>query len=255
MCEELIEAQLDPRLVEALGKALAPVISKSVDDAVAPLVKQIEGLSASVKELKAENVRLVKRCEAAEKANERLDKIAVEHCRRLEDMEAYSRSDNLIIRGLPECSASERATEAPLLDGGAPTLRESYDSVEENVLRFFNGTLGVKVLPQDISAAHRLKAGKKDKVRPVIVKFVNRKARNNVYQARTQLKGSENSIFIAEHLTKSTSELFFEARKLLKDNKIYGAWSSNGQVHVRFSPDKTVRATVVRSIKDLALKP
>ena len=86
LCEELIDALLDPRLVEALGKALAPVISKSVDDAVAPLVKQIQ-------ELKAENARLAKRCEAAENANERFDKIAADHFRRLEDMEVYSRSD------------------------------------------------------------------------------------------------------------------------------------------------------------------
>ena len=57
LCEELIEALLDPRLVEALGKALAPVISQPVDDAVAPLVKQIQ-------ELKAENARLAMRCVA-----------------------------------------------------------------------------------------------------------------------------------------------------------------------------------------------
>jgi hypothetical protein len=189
LCEELIEALLDPRLVEALGKALAPAITKSVDDAVAPLVKQIEGLSATVKELKAENVRLAKRCETAENAYERLDKIAADHCRRLEDIEAYSRSDNLIIRGLPERTASERATDAPPLDGSAPTLRESHESVEANVLHFFNATLGVSVLPQDISVTHRLKPSAKDKVRPVIVKFVNRKARNNVYQSQNGAQG------------------------------------------------------------------
>ena len=128
--------------------------------------------------------------------------------------------ENLIIRGLPECSAFERATDAPILDGSAPALQESHESVEANVLQFLNATLGVRVLPQDISVAHRLKASKQDKVRPVIVKFVSRKVRNNVYQARMLLKGTGNNIIIAQHLTKSTSELFYEARKLLKDDKI-----------------------------------
>lgn len=258
LCEELIEALLDPRLVEAFHKALSPLIAKSIDAAIAPLAKQLDGMTGTLREVKAENVRLTKRCEAVEKENERLDKVVAEHGRRLEDMEAYSRTDNLIIRGLPESSAAERATDAPSLDGGAHggahALREGHEAVESSVLTFFNRTLGVNVLPQDISVAHRIKAGKSDKVRPVIVRFANRKARNDVYRARTQLKGANNTVFIAEHLTKATSELFFEARKLLREKKVYGAWTQNGLVNVRFSPDKSVRASVVRSVADLALR-
>ena len=93
-------------------------------------MKQIKGLSASIKKLDRENTRLTKCYEAIEEDNKRLKKGEAECGRRLDDLEAYSRADNLIIRGLPESSAAERATAAPSLtnsDSG-PTLHENYES-------------------------------------------------------------------------------------------------------------------------------
>ena len=71
----------------------------------------------------------------------------------------------IIIRGLPESSAAERASAAPSLtssDSGS-TLRESFESVQRTVIDFAIDKLGIRVLPQDISVAHRINAGKKDK--------------------------------------------------------------------------------------------
>jgi hypothetical protein len=107
----------------------------------------------------------------------------------------------------------------------------------------------------DISTAHRLKAGPKDKTRPIIVRFSNRDVRNKVYSAKKLLKGSTSGVFISEHLTKPDSELFFEARKLLREKKIFAAWIQNGLVHVRFSPDPGTRATIIRCRADLTLRP
>lgn len=257
--EDLLEALLDERVVEAIGSALSPSIAKAVADAVnkavAPLVKQLEGLSASVKKLEAENARLSKRCETIEEENKRLKKIDTEHGQRLDDLEVYSRSDNLIIRGLPERSAAEKASAGPTLAGSdsGSTLRETYESVQRSVIEFTN-SLGVHVLPQDISVAHRIKAGKKDKVRPIIVRFVSRNVRNAVYSARKGLKDSNPPIFISEHLTKAASELFFEARKMVTDKKIHAAWTQNGLVYIRFSSDPNTRATIIRSSGDLVPK-
>ena len=116
--------------------------------------------------------------------------------------------------------------------------------------------LGIKVEAQDISIAHRVKASKTDKVRPVIVRFVNRKTRNAVYGASKLLKNSNATepVFISKHLSKSASDLFFEARKLLREKKIHGTWTQNGQVYVKFSSDPNVRANVVRCRADMALR-
>ena len=266
--EELLEALLDERIVEAIGSAISPSITKAVADAVnkavadavnkavAPFVAKIETLSATVKKIEAENVRLSKRCEAIEEDNKRLKKDDAECGRRLDDLEAYSRADNLIIRGLPESSAAERASAAPSLtssDSGS-TLRKSFESVQRTVIDFAIDKLGIRVLPQDISVAHRIKAGKKDKVRPIIVRFVSRNTRNAIYSARKSLKDSNPPVFISEHLTKTVSELFFEARKMLSDKKIHAAWTQNGLVYVRFSSDTNFKPTIIRS-GDLVPKP
>jgi len=75
-----------------------------------------------------------------------------------------------------------------------------------------------------------------------------------VFGAKKLLKGASSRIFISEHLTKVDTDLFFEARRLLREGKIFGAWTMNGVVHVRFSPDPTTKATTVRSHADLALR-
>ena len=185
LADELIEALQDDRVIQTLGKALSPLISLTVQEAVN---KQLEGLSANLRDLKADNVRLKNQCEAIAGENTRLLKTVDEHRRRLDDIEAYSRSDNIIIRGLPEKSFAERASDAPALADGTPVLRENHESVEGTVLAFLNSTLGVKVDALDVSIAHRLKAGPREKVRPIIVRFANRKIRNDVYRAKKKLK-------------------------------------------------------------------
>lgn len=250
LAEDLIEALLDVRVVEALGKALAPLITLSVEEG---LKKQLEGVTTAIRELKTENTRLRGQCEGLTKENARLSKTVDEHQKRLDDIDAYTRSDNLIFRGLPERTAAERASAAPSLDDATSSLKEGSGSVENTVLVFCNDVLGIKVEAQDISIAHRVKANKNDQVRPVIVRFVNRKTRNAVYGARKILKNAKDPVFISEHLSKSASDLFYEARKLLREKKIYGTWTQNGQVYVKFSSDPNVRASIVRCSADLAL--
>lgn len=253
LTDDLIDALQDPRVIEAFGKAFTPLITKTVEAAVAPFAKRLEELNSTVKELHTENARLTKKCETTEKENARLQKIVDTHSRRLDDIESYSRSDNLIIRGIPERSAAERASDGPPLGGGS--LHESHESVETTILEFFNSTLGVGIKSQDVSIAHRIKPGPQDRIRPIIVRFNNRMARLAVLRARKTLKDSNDKIFISEHLTKSASDLFYNARKLLREKKIFGTWTQNGQVYVRFSPDPATRASLITCDADLALKP
>jgi len=90
----------------------------------------------------------------------------------------------------------------------------------------------VVVQPSEISIAHRLKAGPKDKNRPNLVRFTTCKARNEVFGAKRLFKSSAGGIFISEHLTKPPAELFYLARALLRERKIglHATWSKNGQI-------------------------
>jgi hypothetical protein len=242
--DDFVDALLESRVVEALAKALAPFITLSIDEA---LNNKLAGLISTIGEVKKETASLVEKNRLLTLENKSLNE-------RLTTLEEYSRCDNLIIRGIPELSAAERASSAPL-SSDSSLLRESHQQVENSVLSLCRDTLGVKIQPGDISIAHRLKAGPKDRVRPIIVRFNSRRVRNDVYAAKKELRQSNTStaerIFISEHLTKDASDLFYEARKLLKEKKIFAAWTQSGQVFVRFTSDPSNRPAAIKCKADL----
>ena len=88
--EEITEALLDAKLVEALAKALSPFIALSLDEAIG---KRLEGLTITVRDLKGEVARLKSQCTETEKANVALQKKVTEQGLRLDDVESYSCCD------------------------------------------------------------------------------------------------------------------------------------------------------------------
>jgi hypothetical protein len=118
--DDITEALLDTKVVEALAKALSSFIALSLDEAIG---KRLEGLTTTVRELKGEVVRLKSQCAEAEKQNVALLKKVTDQGQRLEDVESYSRTDNLIIRGyLSNQRLSGRPTE-PICRTTPPLLK------------------------------------------------------------------------------------------------------------------------------------
>ena len=249
--EDLVEALLDQRVLEALKKAMTP-LTQALEQS---LTKRLDAMATTLRMMREETGRLTEQCNILAAENIDLKRRVENSELRVDELERYSRCDNLIIRGLPESTAAERASDAPASTDDGATLRNGHKSVETNVISFIRDTLRVDVTPADISTAHRLKAGPNDTSRPVIVRFTNRRVRNEVYSARKMLRGSTSRVFVSEHLTKSDADLFYDARKLLKEKKIFAAWTQNGLVNVRFSPDQNTRPTVVHNRADLALRP
>ena len=121
---------------------------------------------------------------------------------------------------------------------------------------FCRDILHVTVSPHDItSTAHCIRGGDKDKSRPIIVRFTNKRERDEIYSSKMKLKGLTERYFISEHLSKTVSELLFESRRTLREKKLVSMWPRNGQVHVRFTPDPTKGPTIVKSRRDLIPPP
>ena len=87
-------------------------------------------------------------------------------------------------------------------------------------MNLFNHQLHLQIQPNDISITHRLKKRNVSDAGPPVtmIRFTNRKAREAVYKARRQLRGTPNCIFINEDLTKSTADLFRQARQLVSSS-------------------------------------
>jgi len=92
--------------------------------------------------------------------------------KRLEDLEAYSRRENVIICGLPEGSFVESATRSADLLPSDTAQEGSSAAVENSVIAFCRDKLDIDLQPGDISSAHHMRKGDKDSTRPIIMSIL-----------------------------------------------------------------------------------
>lgn len=132
-----------------------------------------------------------------------------------DQLETHSRRKVLLLHGLPE---------------------DSKENVAAKVHEVLSSKMKLmQARPEDIEACHRLGTAKKERTRPVLVRFATYKSKSDVWKAKTMLKGSR--ISMSEFLTKSRQNIFVAARKHFG---IKNCWSSDGTIVVML-PDKTKR--------------
>lgn len=145
--------------------------------------------------------------------------------RKIELLEQHSRKDNLRIYGLNE---------------------NRSECTDEEVVKMCREKLKVELLPSDICVAHRLKA-KEDGIRPIIVRFTNRKAKKKVFANKSKLRGSK--IIIREDLTPRKLSILREANKTLGFRAV---WTNEGSIYTKSGN----RIIEIKSSEDvLALRP
>ena len=236
--DNLLEALTDSRIIEALNKALEPTIRRIVDDVLNVKLAKVE---QDIVELQTENTQL--------KA------VNTDVTKRLNDLETFTRRENIIISGLPEGSFAEVASAS----SGSTTTDMAQESssvaVEQTVINFCHEKLNINIGHGDISVAHRLKKGSRDTVRPILVRFISRNVRDGIMRAKKALKTSgdpeDKKIFISDHLTNETAMLFFEARKRVRSKHLFSTWTMKGKVYVKMTAAPTEKPKLVTSITDL----
>ena len=182
-----------------------------------------------------------------------LNKELSETLKKVDALDSYNRRDNLVITGLPLAGYAEAASASI---NERREQAEHANATKQAVLALCQ-ELQVPITNSDISIAHRLKKKQRADGPPaVIVRFTNRKARSLLLAARSKLKKRKGPpgtkpIFINEDLTKTTAELFFKARQLVKAETIYSAWTSNGTVFINQTSSQTCHPTCVLSENDL----
>jgi hypothetical protein len=137
-----------------------------------------------------------------------------------DDLEQYTRKNSLRIFGVPE------------------QKNENTDEVVSNICK---NKLGIDVPAHLIDCSHRL-PGREPYHRPIIVKFISRNTKKNVFTKKRLLKGS--NIVITEDLTKLRYQLMKNASKKFGPKNV---WSSDGKIFVKL--DNSIK--VIRSNDDL----
>lgn len=190
-------------------------------------VKKIDELVDGFKGLQKENEVLKKRIVELEKEKE-------DNARRLQEIEQYSRRNNLIITGIP---------------------KEPNENLRAKIIKLAE-KLNVKVYEYDICTTHRL--SNKGDAPAVIVKMNNRDKKNQIIKEgrKNQPKcrdigyNSEERIYCSEHLTKETNDLLWAAKEKLKATGfVKFVWPSEGHILTRV--DENSRVIKIENMKHL----
>ena len=135
---------------------------------------------------------------------------------RINDLEQYSRKNNLRVFGIPD-----------------KDRKESSSVSEQLVLKLFKEKLGINwINPSDIEIAHRTGRFSENSSRAIIVKLVSRKTKTEIIMKRTKLKGK--GISISEDLTVEN------VRRLKKLNDLdvcTQSWSHGGKLFCKNAND------------------
>lgn len=196
------------RICEGLEPRLQSMIEKAVGKLLEPLTLEVTALRKENDSLKQRVASLELTADAAEQ---------------------YSRRNCLRISGIAE------------------TAGENTDTLVLDVAE----KLGVPLTLDEISRSHRVgrppAEGVTDpKPRSIIFRLVTYRIRQRVYKARTKAKEKGLAgVYINEDLTKFRNHLLYQARLLLKAEKINGAWSSDGRILIKDTNNKVVNITTV----------
>ena len=197
-----------------------PYIKETVTDAVRAATKD---LNTELSQLREANTQLTKSNQDLVQKNKDLEKRLSEVERGNDSLEQYSRRNSLRISGYHE------------------SPNENTDNIVMSIAR----ELDVQLDDHDIDRSHRVgRLGQKNfngqpKHRDIIVKFSTYNARHRFYSKRKNLHDIDRfkGVFFNEDLTKSRSKLLFEARTLVRANKLQSAYASDGKIFVRGNDD------------------
>lgn len=185
--------------------------------------KTIEGIEAAMNDQTTRHEELIARLdnqdktisELKQKVNElegRISQRDEEVCelrKAIDNAELYSRRQNIEIHGI-------------------------IQQANENIMNIIN-SVAVKldlepVTPNDIEAAHRLKA-KEGRTTPILVRFTERRTRDLWVRKRTALRG--DNIYINENLTRALKSLLWSTKACAKEKGYKFTWVKNGKIFVR----------------------
>ena len=214
---------LQKRIVEALcTPEVIDVITKAVTNAIIETVTQrvYESLNHDI-QVKLENMTKLEK--DITDLKRKLEKASSD----IRDHDLYSRRNCLRIHGIPE-SPDEKT--------------------DELVMKLSQEKLGVQLVPSDIDRSHRLtpRNAQSEGPRVLIVKFTRYNTRDQIYRARTELRGTK--IFINEHLTKERQMLF---NKVRESPKVKKAWTNDGRITAITKDDKKVKIINQHDIEKL----
>lgn len=167
--------------------------------------------------------------------------------RRVDELEQYTRINDVIITGIKIKPRSYARAVGATENGGEPSELETR-SVEQQVASFLQNR-GIEMDLDTIEACHPLPT-RNTRPPAVIMRFTNRKKKVALLKQGSKLKGTD--VYINEHLTKRNADIAKKARQLKKQGKIQHTWVNNCKIFIKLNgTPEQAQVLVVRSMQDL----
>ena len=166
---------------------------------------------------------------------------------RVDDLEQYTRMDDLIINGLTvrHRSYARAVSHSNDVETNNTAFEEQIDSVEDQLLGFL-GSQGIAIDKTEISACHVLKTKDPTNKPPIIIRLISRKSKINILKNGRKLKGT--NVYVNEHLSRKNANISALARQLKRRNRIHSTFTRNCKVFVKTNGAPGVSRVVL--IKD-----
>ncbi len=231
--------------IKALIKTVA---AELITEFSARLDQRFDQLNARIATMSADLASRDKRIADLHDENNRLKADMSALQLKNDELEGYSRRDNLILTGIPATTAEV---------AGANNSSDSSSTLVKKVIDVVNHGMNLQLKPEDISTAHRLPSRNSGSSQPgsvstsaVIVRFVRRCVRDDVFRAKRALKTANLGfrLFVNEDLSPHTQKIFHGARFKLRNKLVQGAWTMNGKVYVKSNSGQT---THIKSLNEL----
>ena len=167
---------------------------------------------------------------------------------RVNDLEQYTRMDD-IFSGLKSNHKSyARSVMSNPDDDHSFAPAEELNTLEDNVVDFFNNSLQLDLNEADISVCHTL-PGKKS-IPDILVRVSRRKTKIKILKESRKLKGL--NIYLNEHLSFANASIAREARAMRKQHKIASTWVRNCKIFVKtLGPPDRAKVLSIRTREDL----
>ena len=228
-----------------------------MEDDMEDLKNSLNFVTAELSKLVAESAKqqasivdLTKEIMALQSTVKERDLKIAELEKRLDDVEQYTRMEDVIISGLkvkPRSYARAAAADGTVSED-APL--EEQQTLEMQVIAFFNDN-DIVVDQHNIAACHTLPSKDRNVKPAIIMRFANRKYKDLLLKQGKKLKGTD--VYINEHLTKKNGDIAKQARFLRKQKKIQSTWTRNCKVMIKLNGDtpEVAKVLTVRDIKEL----
>ncbi|XP_071050802.1 uncharacterized protein [Onthophagus taurus] len=143
--------------------------------------------------------------------------------RKIDELEQYTRKDNLRVYGIKELKG---------------------ENTNELIMNVCREKMGINIQSSDISTSHRLRAPENG-IKPIIVRFTRRDVKKQIFNFKKKLKGTQ--IVIKEDLTARKAQLLKTAAGKLGPRAV---WTSNCNIDTKWGR----RYLEIRRLEDIPKK-